>query len=121
MTLRVANIGVDCVDVWKVANFWAAALGRPVDEGSSEVFASIGGGDALRNEPAWFFHKVPEPKTAKNRMHADLIDPDPELVATLVALGATVVKEHDLGFHSWTVMEDPEGNVFCVAAKVYGG
>ena len=44
MTLRVANVGVDCVDVWKVANFWAAALGRPVDEGSSEVFASIGAG-----------------------------------------------------------------------------
>lgn len=121
MTLRVANIGVDCVDVWKVANFWSAALGRKLDEGSSEVFASIGGGDGLRGEPAWFFHKVPEPKSAKNRMHADLIDSDPEMVATLVALGATVVKEHDLGFHSWTVMEDPEGNVFCVAAKVYTG
>jgi hypothetical protein len=121
MTLRVANIGVDCVDVLKVANFWAAALGRSVDEGCSDVFTSIGGGDALRSEPAWFFHKVPEPKTAKNRMHADLIDPDPELVAKLVALGATVVQEHDLGFHSWTVMEDPEGNVFCVAAKVYTG
>jgi hypothetical protein len=121
MTLRVANIGVDCVDVWSVANFWAAALGRSVDEGSSDVFASIGGGDALRVEPAWFFHKVLEPKSAKNRMHADLIDPDPALVDKLVALGATMVKEHDLGFHSWTVMEDPEGNVFCVAAKVYSG
>jgi hypothetical protein len=54
-------------------------------------------------------------------MHTDLIDPDPDLVATLVDLGATVVKEHDLGFHNWTVMEDPEGNVFCVAAKVFGG
>jgi hypothetical protein len=121
MTLRLANIGVDCADVWKVANFWAAALGRPVDEGSSDVFASIGGGDPQRGEPAWFFHKVPEPKTAKNRTHVDLIDPDPDLVAKLVALGATLVKEHDLGFHSWTVMEDPEGNVFCVAAKVYSG
>jgi Glyoxalase-like domain len=121
MTLKVANIGVDCVDVWNVANFWAAALGRPVDEGSSDVFASIGAHDTLRGEPAWFFHKVPELKSAKNRMHADLIDPDPELVAKLVGLGATVVQEHDLGFHRWTVMEDPEGNVFCVAAKVYSG
>jgi hypothetical protein len=121
MSLRVANISVDCLDVWKVANFWAAALGRPVDEGSSDVFASIGGGDARRSEPAWFFHKVPEPKSAKNRMHADLVDPDPELVARLVALGATTVREHDLGFHRWTVMEDPEGNVFCVATKVFTG
>lgn len=104
-----------------MANFWSAALGRSVDEGSSDVFASSGGGDALRSEPAWFFQKVPEPKIAKNRVHADLIDPDPELVAKLVALRATMLEEHDLGFHRWTVMEDPEGNVFCVAAKVYTG
>jgi hypothetical protein len=121
MTLRVANIGVDCVDVWKVANFWAAALGRAIDEGSSDGFASIGAGDACRSEPAWFFHNVLVPKSAKNRMHTDLIDPDPELVTKLVALGASVIQEHDLGFHRWTVMEDPEGNVFCVAATVYTG
>jgi hypothetical protein len=54
-------------------------------------------------------------------VHADLIDPDPELVAKLVALRATMLEEHGLGFHRWTVMEDPEGNVFCVAAKVYTG
>jgi hypothetical protein len=32
-----------------------------------------------------------------------------------------MLEEHGLGFHRWTVMEDPEGNVFCVAAKVYTG
>lgn len=119
--LTVANIGLDCADVSKVATFWSAALGRPVDVGSSEGFASIGGGDAARGEPAWFFHKVPEPAVAKNRVHVDLISPELDAVETLLGLGATVVQHHDLGFHSWTVMEDPEGHVFCVAAKVYTG
>jgi hypothetical protein len=29
MSLRVANVSVDRLDLWKVANFWAAALVPP--------------------------------------------------------------------------------------------
>jgi hypothetical protein len=100
--LQVANVGLDCRDVWRVVNFWAAALDRPVDDDSSDHFASIGANDHQRTQPAWFFHLVPEPPTSKNRVHVDLID-------------------LDIGVHSWTVMEDPEGHVFCVAAQVYQG
>jgi hypothetical protein len=121
VTLALINVGLDCEDVGRVVNFWSAALDRPVDEGSSEGFASIGGTDAQRSEPAWFFHKVPEPHTSKNRVHVDLVDPSENRVTRLVDLGARVLEEHDLGFHGWTVMEDPEGHVFCVAAKVYAG
>jgi hypothetical protein len=119
--LQVANVGLDCRDVWRVVNFWAAALDRPVDKDSSDHFASIGANDHQRTQPAWFFHLVPEPPTSKNRVHVNLIDPDPGAVERLVALGARVVQGHDIGVHSWTVMEDPEGHVFCVAAQVYQG
>jgi hypothetical protein len=121
VALYLVNVGLDCEDVWRVANFWSAALERPIDEGSSDVFASIGGADEQRTQPAWFFHQVPEPQTTKNRVHVDLVDPSEERVARLVDLGARVIQDHDIGFHSWTVMEDPEGHVFCVAAKVYAG
>jgi hypothetical protein len=123
MELRLANVSFDCDDVVKVASFWSAVLGRPLDEGSSQWFASIGGADGARAEPAWYFNKVPEPKQAKNRVHADLTSPDPSTVDQLVALGATVVGEHVLrgAGHSWTVMRDPEGNEFCVAAKSFTG
>jgi hypothetical protein len=59
-----------------------------------------------------WFARVPEPKTAKNRMHFDLRAPGAvaDEVARLVALGATVVRvDPDL-----TTMRDPEGNEFCV-------
>jgi len=123
MALKVGNITFDCDDVLKVAGFWAAALERPLDDGSSEFFASIGGADADRAEPAWYFSKVPEPKTAKNRMHLDLTSSDPSVLDDLKALGASYVGEHEIpgADHHWTVMQDPEGNEFCVAAKSFTG
>jgi catechol 2,3-dioxygenase-like lactoylglutathione lyase family enzyme len=68
--------------------------------------------------------EVPEPKTAKNRLHIDIRVADRRAspaeqwaaitaeVARLTAAGATVVTED--GQHH-VVMADPEGNEFCVA------
>jgi predicted enzyme related to lactoylglutathione lyase len=124
MDLRVGNITFDCNDVLTVANFWSAAIGRPLDESSNGEFASIGGADPERAHPAWYFNKVPERKRAKNRVHLDLFTPDyPTAVEQLTRLGATVVAEHELrrSHHRWTVMQDPEGNEFCIAAKAFTG
>ena len=52
MTVRIGNIALDCEDVLKVASFWSAVLGRPLDRGGGEVFASIGGADGERRQPA---------------------------------------------------------------------
>jgi hypothetical protein len=42
MAARLGNVTFDCDDVLKVAAaFWSAVLGRPLDEGSSEWFASM--------------------------------------------------------------------------------
>lgn len=76
MTIKVGNIAFDCADVLMVATFWSAVLERPLDDGSTAGFASIGGTDGERREPAWYFNKVPEAKRANNRVHLDLVDPD---------------------------------------------
>jgi|GEM_PF-4365717 len=76
MPARVINITIDCDDALKVGNFWSAALGRPLDLGSGADFASVGGDDAERSEPAWYFARVPEQEVTKNRMHVDLVDSD---------------------------------------------
>jgi hypothetical protein len=65
-----------------------------------------------------FFQQVPEPKTTKNRVHLDLrpdgdVDLD-ALRASLVERGATRIGGGQQGPHAWVVMQDPEGNEFCV-------
>ena len=119
MTVSLGHITFDCRDAVALAGFWAQALGRPVDDGAEPVVATIGY-PATPERPAWLFLGVPEGKTAKNRMHLDLAA-DPESggreaeVQRLVALGATKVADHDEWGHVWTVVQDPEGNEFCVA------
>ena len=64
------------------------------------------------------FQQVPEPKTAKNRLHIDVhagAEGRDAVVARLAGLGANRVVERDQGpAGHWWVMTDPEGNEFCV-------
>lgn len=122
------TLGCDAADPHRLAAFWALALGYVAEPGYDEPDgASIV--DPAGVGPAIGFLRVPEPKTAKNRMHIDVrvAGPGPwdmasrerlirERVSSLVAAGATFVREESyedsLGH---VVMLDPEGNEFCVA------
>jgi hypothetical protein len=67
--------------------------------------------------PRVFFQKVPESKTAKNRVHLDVNVGAESMHAKaeqLVALGAERVGELDEPGGHWITMLDPEGNEFCV-------
>ncbi len=121
MTALIANITFDCENALVVGQFWSQVLERPLDPGGDTGFCSIGRRDAGRSQPAWFFEKVSERKTAKNRVHVDLVDGDPHAVDRFVTLGASLVGEHDFGSgqHHWTVLQDPEGNEFCVSPKTF--
>lgn len=66
--------------------------------------------------PRFFFIKVPEGRTVKNRVHLDLsADGDREAeVERLLGLGATKVGDYDEWGHTWTTLQDVEGNELCV-------
>ncbi|WP_405146390.1 VOC family protein [Sphaerisporangium sp. NBC_01403] len=123
---RIKDVVVDCRHPASVARFWAAVLDgyevAPYDEAELERLRSMGIDDPEDDPtvlvearpgvtPRFFFQLVPEPKTAKNRVHLDLAcdDIDAEL-KRLIALGARVVatEEH------WIVLADPENNEFCL-------
>jgi hypothetical protein len=115
MTLSIAHVTFDCADAIELSKFWSQAIDRPVDDGAEPFFASIGF-PSTDDRPAWLFTQVPEGKSAKNRMHLDLTSDDRDAeVARLVGLGATEIDRHEEYGHAWTVMNDPEGNEFCVS------
>jgi len=110
---RVFNITVDCADPPALAGFWSQVLGMEVGEVPDEAHGFVA---VLPGSPNWLFLKVPEAKTAKNRMHVDLdcADLDAER-ARLEGLGARFVHEkQEFGVH-WMTFQDPEGNEFCTA------
>jgi hypothetical protein len=110
MATFIKSVTFDAANTLILARFWAAALSSDVDEDSTADKAFV-------EAPGWggpnlWFNRVPEPKTAKNRVHFDLRAPGPMAaeVARLERLGATVTRrDADL-----TVMTDPEGNELCV-------
>ena len=59
------------------------------------------------------FHKVPEPKTVKNRLHLDLITDQFDLESKrLTDLGAAPIRDIEKPAARWTTFADPEGNEF---------
>ena len=122
------TLGCDATDPHQLAAFWAQALGYVTEPGYDEPDgASII--DPESKGPAIGFLRVPEGKTAKNRMHIDIrvtgeLSRDPTerrrkirvKVAELLAAGAVAVRDQWYGDEfSHVVMLDPEGNEFCVA------
>jgi len=138
------QITFDCADPGAQARFWAAALAyeeQPPPKGYEswdELLAQLGVPEEERDSraavidpggvrPRLFFQRVPEPKTAKNRIHLDIhvavglagderrrtIEAE---AARLTGVGATVLRrvEPEALSEFLIVMADPEGNEFCV-------
>lgn len=95
------------------AKFWSQALDWPITiENSEEVVVTNPAGEC-----DLLFMRNPDKRSVKNRVHLDLRPDDQHAeVARLESLGARRV---EIGQSAdprttWVVMEDPEGNLFCV-------
>jgi hypothetical protein len=122
---KPVQVSIDCSDPVRLAEFWADVL--------DYTFAWEGPGgeralvvDAAGVGPRLLFHRVPEDKVVKNRVHLDvfasgwgtpreasrpIVDTE---VTRLVARGATLVRTTDKPTEYFAVMQDPEGNEFCI-------
>ncbi len=144
MTARQVQVTFDCGDPAALSVFWAEVLGYaeetpPAPYASwEEALGAWGVPEQNRNDysavsdpaqvgPRLFFQKVPEGKTAKNRLHLDVrvapgAEGDERMTALeqeadrLTALGATRVQRHEPGGvgAGHIIMQDPEGNEFCL-------
>lgn len=114
MPVELDTLTFDTGSPMRMAAFWAEALGFEIDTESDDEGALVR--DPSGRTKGIYFQPVPEPKTAKNRLHIDLRPSGSmqEEVERLRALGATVVGRVDVEGSFWTVMQDPEGNELCV-------
>lgn len=140
---RAFQVTLDCADPAGVGEFWAEVLGyvmEPPPEGFAswqEALQAFGVPEEMWDSayaivdpagsgPRMFFQRVPEGKQAKNRVHLDVrvgdrSRPAEENAAAigaeaerLEALGArTIGWREDFGSR-FVVMQDVEGNEFCL-------
>ncbi len=142
---REFQVTFDCADPTALASFWCEVLGYAYDapppgfDTWDAALESFGVPPERRNDasavsdpdgagPRLFFQKVPEGKSAKNRVHLDVraapgLEGDERMAALesecdrLVALGAVRLSRHEPAApmsHGFIVMTDPEGNEFCL-------
>jgi Glyoxalase-like domain len=112
MTTSVIGLSIDCADPVTLAGFWSEVLGRPVNPSAGAENAAIDATDPASG-PRLAFHKVPEPKTVKNRLHLDLRTDRFEAESKrLTGLGATPLWDIEKPTVRWTTFADPEGNEF---------
>lgn len=138
---KIGNITFDCADPTALSHFWSDVLGYPYAQmppGMREQLLANGvteeelGDRGVAEDPTGvgprlFFQKVPEGKISKNRVHLDISSTpgrrpsDEELESEknrVVSLGATVLHKVDQTWGGYPerhfVMQDPEGNEFCI-------
>lgn len=140
--VRQVQVTFDCADPERVGTFWCAVLGYVVpppppgydswDALDAELPAEERGAayaceDPTGVGPRLYFQRVPEGKVAKNRVHLDVraapgLRGDDRLRALeaecdrLVGIGATRLRlmPEDDGEQACIVMQDVEGNEFCL-------
>jgi predicted enzyme related to lactoylglutathione lyase len=117
MSISVLAISVDAHNAAELARFWADALHRTVNDAATKDFASIAADADSRLGPLLMFHKVPEGKTVKNRVHFDLEAADVLTEADrLTTLGAKQLRSLAENNNRWISFIDPEGNEFDLVA-----
>ena len=114
MPLTVGNIVRRVDDLEREAEFWAAALGYERRILASDDFAQVVSPD--RSGPNISFDKYRAAERVPPRIHLDLFTEDQDgEVRRLEGLGARQVQwDKRPADADYVIMEDPEGNRFCV-------
>ena len=114
------ELALDVNDPERMITFWSQILGYVAEEedrfdvDADPVYWSLI--DPAGRGPRLVIQRVPEPVSAKTRVHIDVHVPDIEASAdAAVALGATRNDDTPIAEvgAAWIRLTDPEGNIFC--------
>lgn len=111
--LRIGSIVIECKEFGKTMAFWMEALGYAPRRPPSSDWVVLR--DLASKSPNISLQKVPEKAEWNNRIHLDLYTPDRECeVERLLKIGATRHPQEYDPDDDFRVLEDPDGNLFCV-------
>ena len=111
--MRIGSVVVDCNEFDRMSAFWQEAL-HYLPRGPAEDGWVVLRDPEGRNVSV-ALQQVPEPRSGKNRLHLDLYTDDQAgEVERLLGIGATRFPRTPEPDDDFIVLEDPEGNLFCV-------
>ena len=113
MALKIATIVLDVADLKRSASFWRDALGYVIDSDSATW---VGMNDPQGKGASIGLQLRDDKKAGINHLHIDLAAADVEKeVMRLEKIGATRAKwPYYPEKATWVVMQDPDGNEFCI-------
>ncbi|MDQ4142167.1 MAG: VOC family protein [Actinomycetota bacterium] len=114
--MKIGSVVIDCNDFELMSGFWQQALGYVPREPPDPDWVVLRDpeGDGVNVS----LQQVPEDRRGKNRLHLDLYtDHQDDEVKRLLALGASLHARRSEPGEDFVVLEDPEGNLFCVIDK----
>jgi len=111
MRAWVEGVVLDVSDLDRSEAFWTGLLGLERIRRRDQYLYLSG----LAQGMMLILQQVPDPKTAKNRMHVEVRAVDPQATIDWVLdNGGRLVGDHETDWYSLVVMADPDGNEFCV-------
>lgn len=118
----VRHITFDAQEPYPLAQFWSAVTGFPIHPDDQPEDDEILLDPAQPGVPGVLFVRVPEGKSAKNRVHLDIqpvTGTRDENVERLIGLGAKLQADHRREDGTgWVTLTDPEGNELCIERSV---
>ncbi len=111
--LRIGSIVIDCKEFDKMLTFWSEALHYVHRQIADNDFVILRDPDG--RGPNVSLQQVPEKSSGRNWFHFDLYTNDREgEVERLLKIGATRHPQEYEPNEDFRVLEDPDGNLFCV-------
>ncbi len=111
--MHVGSVVIDCNDFARMLAFWREALRYVPKYPPEDDWVILQDPEGKHVNVS--LQIVPEKRVGKNRLHFDLYADDQEAeVRRLLELGATRHARTAEPGEDFIVLEDPEGNLFCV-------
>ena len=118
MACRITELVLDCADPEALSRWWCEVLGWVELDRDGNASIEIGPADrSATGVPTLVFNRSSGERHGKLPLHLDVNATDRDQQAELerlLELGARPADVGQTGSQSWHVLQDPEGNEFCL-------